>query len=77
MRGYEEGWKEEYTSWWFEFLTERGGKGVSKDTWMMVRTSLTLTLLPATRCSARSVDSADLTRLLACRTIFYRNLDLG
>lgn len=33
----EEGWKEEYTGWWFEFLERRGGKGVSKDTWTMVR----------------------------------------
>ena len=33
----EEGWKAEYTEWWFEFLRERGGKGVSKDTWLMVR----------------------------------------
>ncbi|TCD63472.1 Scaffold-type E3 ligase [Steccherinum ochraceum] len=31
----EEGWKEEYTQWWFEYLTEKGGKGVSKDTWQM------------------------------------------
>ncbi|KDQ55983.1 hypothetical protein JAAARDRAFT_316589 [Jaapia argillacea MUCL 33604] len=31
----EEGWKEEYTNWWFEFLSEKGGKGVSKDTWAM------------------------------------------
>lgn len=33
----EEGWREEYTDWWFEFLAEKGGKGVSKDTWQMVR----------------------------------------
>ena len=32
----EEGWKEEYTQWWFDFLNEKGGKGVSKDTWQMV-----------------------------------------
>jgi len=32
----EEGWKEEYTQWWFDFLNEgKGGKGVSKDTWNM------------------------------------------
>ncbi|KAH7911133.1 Cullin binding-domain-containing protein [Hygrophoropsis aurantiaca] len=31
----EEGWKKEYTQWWFDFLTEKGGKGVSKDTWAM------------------------------------------
>jgi len=31
----EEGWKSEYTEWWFEFLNEKGGKGVSKDTWSM------------------------------------------
>jgi len=33
--GSDDGWKPEYTQWWFEFLNERGGKGVSKDTWMM------------------------------------------
>lgn len=26
-----------FTDWWFEFLTTKGGKGVSKDTWTMVR----------------------------------------
>jgi len=31
----EEGWKPIFTDWWFEFLTEKGGKGVSKDTWTM------------------------------------------
>ncbi|KAH9922224.1 defective in Cullin neddylation protein 1 [Fomitopsis serialis] len=31
----EEGWKEEHTQWWFEFLNEKGGKGISKDTWQM------------------------------------------
>jgi len=31
----EEGWKPEFTDWWFEFLTAKGGKGVSKDTWTM------------------------------------------
>ncbi|GAB1526977.1 Scaffold-type E3 ligase [Rhizoctonia solani] len=30
------GWTEEHTEWWFEFLKERGGKGVSKDTWAML-----------------------------------------
>lgn len=30
------GWKTEYTQWWFEFLNEKGGKGVSKDTWTML-----------------------------------------
>ena len=34
--GTGEGWKPEFTDWWFEFLTTKGGKGVSKDTWMMV-----------------------------------------
>ncbi|KAI0043410.1 DUF298-domain-containing protein [Auriscalpium vulgare] len=29
------GWQPEYTGWWFEFLAERGGRGVSKDTWTM------------------------------------------
>lgn len=34
--GKEEGWADEYVQWWFEFLNEKGCKGVSKDTWMMV-----------------------------------------
>lgn len=38
----EEGWKPEYTDWWFEFLREKGGKGVSKDTWQMVRLAFSL-----------------------------------
>jgi len=33
--GEEEGWQPEYVEWWFEFLTQKGGKGVSKDTWVM------------------------------------------
>lgn len=37
MTGTGEGWKEAYTQWWFDFLNEKGGKGVSKDTWQMVR----------------------------------------
>ena len=37
MGELEEGWKDEYTQWWFDFLNEKGGKGVSKDTWQMVR----------------------------------------
>ncbi|KDQ08933.1 hypothetical protein BOTBODRAFT_37460 [Botryobasidium botryosum FD-172 SS1] len=31
----EEGWKEEYNQWWFDFLEEKGGKGISRDTWNM------------------------------------------
>ncbi|GBE86953.1 Defective in cullin neddylation protein [Sparassis crispa] len=31
----DEGWNDEHTQWWFDFLTERGSKGVSKDTWQM------------------------------------------
>ncbi|KIM41840.1 hypothetical protein M413DRAFT_27408 [Hebeloma cylindrosporum] len=31
----EEGFKEEYIQWWFEFLNKKGHKGVSKDTWVM------------------------------------------
>jgi hypothetical protein len=29
------GWSASYTDLWFEFLQEKGGKGVSKDTWQM------------------------------------------
>ncbi|EJD04875.1 DUF298-domain-containing protein [Fomitiporia mediterranea MF3/22] len=31
----EEGWRPEYTEWWFEFLQEKAVKGISKDTWSM------------------------------------------
>ncbi|KAH8822657.1 defective in Cullin neddylation protein 1 [Flagelloscypha sp. PMI_526] len=37
MSSPEDGFKEEYIQWWFDFLEEKGGKGVSKDTWQMVR----------------------------------------
>jgi len=30
-----EGWKEEYNEWWFEFLDEKAVKGISKDAWTM------------------------------------------
>jgi len=30
-----DGWKKEYLQWWFDFLIERGDKGVTKDTWNM------------------------------------------
>ena len=33
----EEGWKDEYTQWWLDFLSQKGMKGVSKDVWQMVR----------------------------------------
>jgi DCN1-like protein 1/2 len=32
----QEGFKLEYVQWWFDFLNEKGGRGVSKDTWNMV-----------------------------------------
>lgn len=41
----EEGWKEEYLSWWFDFLNGRGGKGITKDTWIMVSTCLITDLM--------------------------------
>lgn len=34
------GWQDEYVQWWFDFLAEKGGKGISKDTWAMVSRSL-------------------------------------
>ncbi|RPD63357.1 defective in Cullin neddylation protein 1 [Lentinus tigrinus ALCF2SS1-6] len=33
--GPEEGWKDDYTQWWSEFLEKNGTKGVSKDVWQM------------------------------------------
>jgi len=32
----EPGWKPEHNALWFEYLNEKGGKGISKDTWQMV-----------------------------------------
>ncbi|KAF9559032.1 DUF298-domain-containing protein [Agrocybe pediades] len=29
------GWTADYTQWWFDFLNQKGPKGVSKDTWAM------------------------------------------
>jgi DCN1-like protein 1/2 len=43
----EEGWKPEYTDWWFEFLTEKKIKGISKDTWLMVCIKLFFLLICA------------------------------
>jgi len=34
--GEEEGWRPKYNEAWFKFLAEKGGKGVSKDTWTML-----------------------------------------
>ncbi len=31
------GWTDEYTNWWFEFLTEKGLKGITRDIWTQVR----------------------------------------
>ena len=39
MSDHEEGWRDEYTDWWFDFLNQKGMKGVSKDVWQMVRDS--------------------------------------
>lgn len=36
MMDGDDGWKEEYLQWWFDFLNQKGLKGVSKDTWIMV-----------------------------------------
>lgn len=30
-------WTAKHTQWWFDFLTQKGEKGVSKDTWNMFR----------------------------------------
>ena len=36
MSEYEDGWKDEYTQWWFDFLQGKGVRGISKDVWQMV-----------------------------------------
>lgn len=30
------GWGNEHTEWWLEYMREKGGRGVSKDTWQML-----------------------------------------
>jgi DCN1-like protein 1/2 len=40
--GEEEGWQDEHVQWWFDFLAEKGGKGISKDTWTMVSRPLSV-----------------------------------
>ena len=41
----EGGWEKRYTQWWFDFLSEKGARGVSKDVWVMVRPRPFLTSL--------------------------------
>lgn len=36
MDDVEEGWRDEYMQWWFDFLDEKKLKGISKDVWQMV-----------------------------------------
>ena len=31
------GWQPEHTDWWIEYIQEKNVKGLSKDTWSMVR----------------------------------------
>ena len=38
--GKERGWTDEYTDWWFEFLQEKGLKGITRDIWSQVSRSL-------------------------------------
>ncbi|KAH7882049.1 defective in Cullin neddylation protein 1 [Phlebopus sp. FC_14] len=32
----DEGWQSQHTEFWLEFMRQKGGKGVSKDTWQML-----------------------------------------
>lgn len=36
------GWADQHTQMWFDFLNEKGVKGISRDTWNMVSPYLTL-----------------------------------
>ena len=61
------GWTEEHTQLWYEFLSDKNIKGISKDTWAMVRIlplfllrfRIVLTCLDATQFLAflRSIDA--------------------
>ena len=44
MSDHEEGWRDEYTDWWFDCLNQKGMKGVSKDVWQRGCTSSATTL---------------------------------
>jgi DCN1-like protein 1/2 len=66
MDGVEQGWTQTQTQLWFEFLAEKGLKGISRDTWQMVgdqteylRPDFTFNVIrfPKFREFVRSVDS--------------------
>lgn len=68
MEGIDDGWQDEHTQWWFEFLTEKKVKGVSKDVWQMV--SLATLLLCTSRLrSSSSWSSYDLSTLSSRTTM--------
>ena len=75
----EEGWKPEFTDWWFEFLGAKGGKGVSKDTWTMVCPTFSSVSLLSSRgtplCSqfldfVRTIDSGFQNHDYECETVY-------
>jgi len=33
--GEREGWQGKYVQWWFDYLNEKGAKGISRDTWVL------------------------------------------
>lgn len=51
--GLTQGWSDKHTEWWFDFLSEKGGKGISRDTWTMVRTfgQIRVSVVPTDNCS--------------------------
>ena len=54
----EGGWKPDFTKWWFEFLTQKGSKGISRDTWTMVRLDIVLSLFSLTLSRPPSAHSS-------------------
>ena len=60
------GWTEEHTQLWYEFLSEKNIKGISKDTWAMARI---LSL------SSAAPDSPDLFAMAKQFLAFLRSID--
>ena len=72
------GWTEEHTQLWYDFLTEKNIKGISKDTWAMARIiSLQRLRIALTFSNANSslFSYAVQTQILRCMTLMVRSLN--
>lgn len=63
------GWTDKYTQWWFDYLNEKGGKGISKDTWIMVKAMFFHAWYGGTKTLNHSFSSLSLSRQLTRNSI--------